>query len=376
MLIGIEAAHANKPRRTGVENYCRSVINELKKIIPLSERVILYSNLPLEGDLGDLPPGWTARVLRWPLSKMWSQTRLAMEILFHPPDIFFAPGQLAPWLCPKKTAAVVHDSAFRAYPEAYRFWGRQYLKCMNRLLAKKAQIIITPSDFSKNELIKYYRINPEKIFVLPLGYNEAVFKKSDDAVKIADVLARLKIKTPFIMSLGRLEEKKNTAAIIKAFDVLKQEGKNRELQLVLAGAPGVGFEKINNTIDSSPNKNDIILAGWITDEDSALLFNAAEVFVFPSWYEGFGIPVLESMACGCPCVLSDRGSLPEAGGGAALYANPAEPAEIARQTGRILNESGLKQKLSDAGRERVKSFSWRKHAQSVWQHLQNLSESK
>jgi glycosyltransferase involved in cell wall biosynthesis len=338
--------------------------------------VILYSNLPLEGDLGDLPPGWTARVLRWPLSKMWSQTRLAMEILFHPPDIFFAPGQLAPWLCPKKTAAVVHDSAFRAYPEAYRFWGRQYLKCMNRLLAKKAQIIITPSDFSKNELIKYYRINPEKIFVLPLGYNEAVFKKSDDAVKIADVLARLKIKTPFIMSLGRLEEKKNTAAIIKAFDVLKQEGKNRELQLVLAGAPGVGFEKINNTIDSSPNKNDIILAGWITDEDSALLFNAAEVFVFPSWYEGFGIPVLESMACGCPCVLSDRGSLPEAGGGAALYANPAEPAEIARQTGRILNESGLKQKLSDAGRERVKSFSWRKHAQSVWQHLQNLSESK
>jgi len=373
MLIGIEAAHANKTRRTGVENYCRHVINELKKIIPSSERVILYSNLPLEGDLKELPPSWTARVLRWPLSKIWSQTRLAMEMLFNPPEIFFAPGQLIPWLCPK-TVAVVHDSAFMAYPSAYNFLGRQYLKCMNRLLVKKAKIIITPSDFSKNELIKYYRVNPEKIFVIPLGYDEAVYKKSDDSQKIGSVLERYKIRAPFIMSLGRLEEKKNTAAIVKAFNILKQQEKNSELKLVLAGTPGVGFEKIKNEIDSSPNKNDIILTGWITDEDAACLLNTAEVFIFPSLYEGFGIPVLESMACGCPCVLSDRGSLPEAGGEAAIYINPAQPEEIARATGKILSDSGFKHKLSEAGRERVRNFSWQKHALLVWQQLKNLSE--
>lgn len=369
MIIGIEASHANKPQRTGVENYCWHIIRELKKQIPSSVRVILYSNAPLAGELGVLPANWEAKILKWPLKKLWSQFRLSAGLLFHPPDVYFAPGQLIPFFCPARVVATIHDSAFLAYPEAYHFWGRQYLKWMNKKIIKKAALIITPSAFSKNELKKFYKISGSNVAVIPEAYDAAVFKVKKDE----SILNKYNLSRPFIMSLGRLEEKKNTGGIIKAFEILKNDPQNNNLKLLLAGTPGVGYEKIAQAIVSSEFKTDISAPGWINEEDAAGLLNLAEAFVFPSYYEGFGLPVLEAMACGCPVAASKNNSLEEVGGDAALYADPADAGEIAAATGKLLHDDNLRIEKINKGLERVKLFSWERAARATWETIKSLS---
>ncbi|MFA5061890.1 MAG: glycosyltransferase family 1 protein [Patescibacteria group bacterium] len=358
MIIGIEAAHANKPQRTGVENYCWHVIQELKKQIPSTARVVLYSNTPLQGELGVLPPNWEAKILRWPLEKLWSQIRLSWELWRNPPDVFFAPGQLIPWVCPAKIVATIHDSAFLAFPSAYNFLGRIYLKWMNRLIVKKAVVILTPSQFSKNELKKYYKINEEKIKVTPLGYDSNVFKSLGIP------------REPMIMSLGRLEEKKNTIGIVKSFNILKKT--HPDLKLILVGAPRVGYEKIKQEIEASPYKSDIILPGWINEQEIVGLLNKASVFLIPSLYEGFGLPVLEAMACGAPVVASAGNSLAEVGGGAVLYADPQNINEIAGAVDKLLADHNLREEKIKAGLERVKNFSWEKTGANTWETISKI----
>ena len=127
----------------------------MKKILPFDQRVVLYSNKPLVGELAKLPnKNWSVKILKWPAAKGWSQFRLSWEFLFNKPDIFLAPGQLVPFICPKNTITIVHDSAFKVFPKSYWWASRWYLKFMNWLVAKKSKLIITPSQFSKNEFLE------------------------------------------------------------------------------------------------------------------------------------------------------------------------------------------------------------------------------
>lgn len=387
MFIGIEASHANKPQKTGVENYCWHIIQGLKKQIPSSERVVLYSNTPLAGELAVLPPNWEVKILRWPFRKLWSQIRLSLELLIHPPDVFFAPGQLIPFFCPAKIVATMHDCAFLAFPQAYNFWGRQYLKWMNKLIIKRADLIITPSEFSKNEILRFYsiaakfrfggnNINEGRIEVIPEAYDADVFKVGSGSPSSAApqegesyVLKRSSVTRPFIMSVGRLEEKKNTLGIIKAFNILKKEPSNNPLKLLLVGQPRVGYEKIKREINLSPYKADIITPGWVSEADVASLLSMAAVFVFPSFYEGFGLPVLEAMACGCPAVLSEGVSLSEVGGDAALYTDPADVSAMASAVSKLLSDHNLRAEKIKAGLARARLFSWEIAAQKTWSLL-------
>ncbi len=385
MFIAIEAAHANKLQRTGVENVCFALIQELKKQIPLDARVILYSNESLRGEychssdirrgnpgvLDNLPPNWEAKILRWPFRKLWSQIRLSWEFLRHPPDVFFAPGQLIPFFCPAKTVVIIHDSAFLAYPEAYNFLGRQYLKWMNKRIIKKAWKIITSSEFNKAEIKKYYgEAAGDKVAVIPFAYDSERFRILNiEILNIKRILEKYSITKPFIMSIGRLEKKKNTINIIRAFNIIKSLNNNIQysifnIQLLLIGNPGVGYDEIEAEIQKSQYKNDIIHPGWVDSEDISHLLNQASVFVFPSLYEGFGLPVLEAMACGCPVVCSDIPALREVGGEAALYADPASAEDIAAQIGAALNEE-KRIEMIKRGLERVKNFSWGKTAAGV-----------
>lgn len=370
MIIGIEAAHANKPQRTGVENYCWHVIQELKKQIPSTVRVVLYSNKPLEGELGMLPSTWEAKILKWPVRKFWSQIRLSLELLIHPPDIFFAPGQLIPFICPTKVVATVHDCAFLNFRVSkFYFIAKQYLKWMNKMIIKKASLILTPSEFSKKEILKYYKFDPSKIIVTPLGYDPDIYKQIPEN---GGVLDKYKITKPFIMSVGRLEEKKNTLGIIRAFNELKKEEHNKSLKLVLVGTPRMGYEKIEDEIQESTSKSDIFLPGFIKDNEVAELINSASVFVFPSLHEGFGLPVLEAMACGCPVVAATGNSLEEVGGGAVLYSDPYNANEIAGAVDKLLVNSSLREEKIKVGLERVKNFSWTKTGQMTTSSILSL----
>lgn len=366
MIIGIEAAHANKRDRTGVEEYCFQIIQELKKVIPADTRVVLYTNEPLRGGLEVLPKNWEIRLLRWPLKKLWSQTRLAFELWQNPPDVFFAPGQLLPWYAPKKSVVTVHDSAFLSFPNAFNFLGRQYLRLMQWWIVRRASNIIAPSRFSQQELKKFYpELALEKTVVIPHGFNEVAYSVQTVDESIPE---KYGITKPFLVSVGRLEEKKNTRRIIEAFNLLKQR---HDVQLVLVGKPRVGQEAIFKALKDSPYKEDIFILGFVPNVDVVQLLVQAYACVFPSLHEGFGLPVLEAMAAGCPVVTSSQTALPEVGGEAVLYADPHDAEAIANQIVQLLNNDKLREDFVQKGFDRVKDFSWKKAAEATWNSIVN-----
>lgn len=376
MIIGIEATHANKKNRTGVEEVCFRLIEELKKNIPSTVKVVLYSNQPLIEDLKELPDNWELKILRWPFKKLWSQIRLSVEFLFHPPDIFFAPGQLIPVIVPKNTVVFVHDSAFEAHPSAYSFFGGLYLKGMNRLIVKKAKTIVTSTEFNKRELVKFYGEQAgHKTVVIPLAYTPVSLGGHQEEIisnireRSLEILKKHNIKQPYILSVGRLEKKKNTRLIVKAYDKIRSEKFNfqsvennlnlkPEIQLVLVGTPGRGYKEVQKALDNSPFKKDIILPGFVSAGDLSALYGLAEVFVFPSLYEGFGLPILESMANGCPVVTADIPALKEVGGEAVLCAKPEDSTDLAQKMTSLIFDTSLRQEKIKQGLERVTHFSW------------------
>lgn len=373
MVIGIEAAHANKIHRTGVENVCFELIQNLKAIIPAGVDVVLYSNTPLNAELSDLPLDWRIKILSWPFKKLWSQFRLSWEFLVNPPDVFIAAGQLIPFFTPKNTVAIVHDSAFVVYPEAYNFWGRQYLKWMNKRIVFRASLIITPSQFSKDELIKYYSVEEKKIVVVPLGYDEHLFRllTETEQKRLPEVLKKYNISKPFLLSINRLEYKKNTKRIVEAFDVLR---KDFDLQLVLVGRPGVGYDEVKNVIEKSAYRTDIRELGWVEDADLPYLLMATKLFLLPSLYEGFGIPLLQAVACGCPVVASRTTSLPEVGGDAVIYVDSENSIDIARGGREILSDESRRVDLIKKGLGLAQKFSWSKFARDFWKEIEKLPE--
>ena len=391
MILAIETAHAAKPDRTGVEEYCFQIIQHLKTVIPSDVRVVLYckeqrtkNKAPASAQsrsrgeqidlLRDLPANWEVKMLGWPLGKLWSQIRLSWELLWHPPDVFFAPGQLIPFFCPPHTVVMIHDSAFMVYPRAYLFWGRQYLKWMNRRILKNAALILTNSEFNRAELTRLYgnRVKSE-IVVVPLAYDVKKYQVS--SIKEQAPLNQQAVAKPYLISVGRLEEKKNTQSLIKAFNSIKyQESsiKYQALQLVLVGKPGAGYEKIKTEIGKSPYRADIIEVGYVASEDLPELLRNAEAFVFPSWYEGFGIPILEAMAVGCPVVCSGIPALREVGGGAVRYVPPEDIEALASAIKDILEQAEQRPALIAPGLARAASFSWAKTAGYTWSAIAKL----
>ncbi len=379
MILGIEASHLTRSQYTGVEEYCFQVIKHLQKVIPADVRVVLYvnkltiNNEQLAGEmLRNLPVNWEVKVLRWPLKKLWSQTRLAWELLWHPPDVFFAPAQLIPWVVPKKTVVMIHDSAFKVWPSVYHFWGRQYLKLMNWWILKKALAIVTSSEFNKRELERLYPwLDMHTVSVIPLAYDQARFNQ-----QVSGAIDNFGITKPYIVSIGRLEEKKNTARIVEAFNIVNEQRlntKDQNIQLVLVGKPGVGYQKVKIAIEKSAYRSDIVELGYVASGDLPVLLKNAEAFVFPSLYEGFGIPVLEAMAVGCPVITSDQSALSEVAGDAALFVKPTNATQIAAAIVELLNKPQKHQELAQKGLHQALELSWNKTAQKTWQIIAKAS---
>lgn len=362
MLIGIDASRANKKEKTGVEWYAWHVIEELKKSLPPDVRVVLYSDVPLAGALALLPSTWESRVLSWPPKRFWTQIRLSWEMLVRRPDVLFIPAHVFPIIRPKKTVMTVHDVAAARFPSSFNWFERRYSLWSAKYAVRNLWKIITPSQFTKTELLKLEsRITNQesRIVVVPHGVDPR-YKAIHDAAAIDAVLNTYNIQRPFLLSVGRLEEKKNTAHIVRSFARWLDGIPNSrpKIQLVLIGKPGHGYEDVREAIAQSAWKQNIRLLGWMDPNDIVCLMNAAEVFLFPSLYEGFGLPVLEAFACGTPVIAGRGSSLEEIGGDAVSLVDPKDPDEIVRALYRLRNEPAFRETLVRKGFERVKFFSW------------------
>lgn len=370
LVIGIDASRANAENRTGTEWYAHHIIQELKSLIPDGFEVRLYSREPLRDGLEALPRSWRSIVLKWGF-RFWTQLRLSWEMLRDPPDLLFVPAHVLPLMLPRRTVITLHDVAFVRYPEAYSLQGRLYHIWSTRRAVKRADRILTVSEFSKREISEVFKAEPSSVSVTHLCYDRSVFRPADDD-ELTVVRGKYETVWPYFIYVGRLERKKNLAGILRAFREFKsmreEYGKHR---MLLVGKHGRWYEEEMRDSGEAGAK-DVVELGYVPPEDMAALISDAEAFVFPTWYEGFGIPVLEAFACGTPVIASDNASVPEVAGDAALYADPSKPAEIARAMHRLVADVALREVMVERGLRRAGEFSWRRTAEETWRVIEGV----
>ena len=367
MKIGIDASRAFQKNKTGIEEYSFQVIKHLRDKFE-KEQVILYCNpaINIRPDF-KLPSSWKIKYLRAPI--FWTQARLSLEMLFHPVDVLFVPAHTVPIIHPKNTVVTIHGLEYEFCPKAYSFWQRFYMRLVIKNSCRWAKRIIAVSENTKKDLMKLYKVPEGKIEVIYEGISNFEFRISNQnlisKLENSNIHSKFKIQnSKFLLFVGRLEERKNICGIISAFEILKEKY-NINHKLILAGKFGFGGEKIKDKINQSKYKDDIILPGYISDEEKFYLLKNADVFLFPTFYEGFGLPILEAQSVRTPVVTSNISSMPEVADGSAVLVDPNSPEEIAEAAYKLISDESWKNDIIEKGLENVKRFSWEKCAREV-----------
>jgi len=284
---------------------------------------------------------------------LWEQIELPF---YSHGELLFNPGNIAPVL-KFKQAVTIHDTSVFAVPYSYSFSFKLKYRFVFLVLAKTAQRIFTVSRFSKNELEKYCNVSPRKIEVIPEGSDHIARIHANETV-----FARHKIGSkPYILTVGSLAPHKNLAIVFRAAEMLPPD----EIDFICVGADfGKWFKK--DTLSTSERVKKI---GYVTDEELKALYQRAIALVFPSVYEGFGLPPLEAMACGCPVIVSNTSSLPEICGNAALYFDPYQPQDLMEKINYIINTPQLRNELRERGFVQAQKYNWHTTANLTWQSL-------
>lgn len=270
-----------------------------------------------------------------------------------------------------KVVLYVYDMAYKAYPETINKRTKAYL---NRNLDRscyRADLICTISEFSKSEIIKYLGIRPEKIRVIPCGVDNKIFHSGYTSDEINAVKAKYGISGEYFLYLGTLEPRKNVARIVKAYSLLLKRQRNTPA-LVIAGKKGWLYEDIFSLIISEGIESFVTFTGYVKNEDVPILMQGSFSFVFPSLYEGFGLPVLEAMACGTPVLTSFNTSLKELAGEAALLVDPENVEAICEAMYTLLADEALKMRLVEHGIKQSEKYTWNYSAKSLKQVYKDL----
>lgn len=368
MLIGIDASRANRPNRTGVEWYCYHLIQALKKLTQGDRHQwVLYTREPLRDGLERLPENWYEMRAGWPPKYLWTQVRMSWEMMRRPSDILFVPAHVFPPIHPEKTVVTVHDIGFKRMPHLYKHVAKRYHVISTNKIVKSSARIVTPSEFCGREIVDVYGVDPSRIAITHLGIDHGVYRPVEDYESIERTLALYHIARPYFFFIGRLEEKKNIVNLIKAFDAFKaQRGYGDPTMLVLAGPEGYGFGAISAQIEASPNKAQILRLGYVPEEHVPILTSAALGYVHIAWYEGFGIPPVQAMACGCPVIAANNSCLPEIlGEGNAIFVAPDDVDATARAMDRLVSDPTLVLELRRKGIEQASKYTWEATAQET-----------
>lgn len=356
MNIGIDASRAFEKERTGVEEYSYQLIKNLTTMDLKSHQIFLYARKNPIINFA-LPSNFKLKIIS--LNKFWTQIGLASEMLKNKPDVLFIPSYAIPQIHPSKTIVTIHGLEYKYFPECYSVKERFFLELNTLFSIKWSSKIIVPSESTKKDLVKFYGVDNSKINIIYHGVDSSKYQAAS--------IKRQDKKSFDILFVGRLEKRKNLVSLIKAFKLFKKSYKlqSTSYRLILVGKKGFGFEEIKKTIQRSSFKKDIILKDYISESEKDELYKNADLFVLPSFYEGFGLPILEAMNYGVPVICSNTSSLPEVAGDAALLINPNNIQEITEAMNKVFNDDSLRNKMIEKGFENVKRFSWEKCAKET-----------
>ena len=372
MLIGIDASRAVLRQRTGTENYSLYLIRALLDL-GSEHRFRLYFNQAPAPDLFAASEQVEQRVM--PCSRLWTHLCLAYETALHPPDVLYVPSHVLPLMHPRRCVVTIHDLGYLYYAQAHTRFQRWYLDWSTRFNSRAARRIIADSQATSTDLQRLYHVAGSKIVVAyPAGASG--LQPVTNAVALLDCQQRYRTGPQYVLYLGSIQPRKNLPTLIRSFGLAVREGTiAQSIRLVLAGKKGWLPEDLEGIARDEGVSDRCVLTGYVPDADLAALLSGALAYVLPSYYEGFGLPVLEAMACGTPVICSNVSSLPEVAGDAAVLVDPQDVKGLAQSIARVCGDLMLRQNLRQRGLRRAAAFSWQACAIKVLDVLEAVGNT-
>lgn len=356
MRIAIDASRAARPNPTGTEAYSRHLIDALVPIAP-EHRLLLYYNQPPQ--TVPLAPNVETRIV--PMPRLWTHVRLSLELLRGRPDVLFVPSHVVPLVHPAPTVVTIHDLGYLRYRLAYPTAAWIYLFMSTIWNARTAVRIVVDSWATRRDLLAHCRVDPNRVHVVHLGV-EARFRPMGNA-EMDSALVPLGLSPGYLLFVGTLHPRKNLPRLLRAYAAARRE--TRLPSLVIAGAAGHGAGRIERLIGRLGIGDSVRLLGYVSPDALPALYAGARALVFPSLFEGFGLPLLEAMATGTPVLAGDNSSMPEIVSDAGLLVDARNERTIAEALVALSTDAALRERLRERGLARAREFSWERTARET-----------
>jgi glycosyltransferase involved in cell wall biosynthesis len=358
-LLSLERSY----RGAGPHAYIRHLLDHL----PGADPSLQYTAFLGDGRYRSLSPALDLQVTRLrtihpPVRILWEQLVQPWSLRQRGVDLLHAMAFVGPLACPCPMVVTVFDLSFLHYPSAFRPGNRLYLRLFTLLSARRARGLIAISEHTKADIMRWLGVAPGRIGVVHCGVEERFHRLP--AREVAAFRREKGLPEAFLLHLGTLQPRKNLSMLLRAFARLGTSGGKRP-PLILVGAKGWMCEDLFRQVEELGIEGSVRFQGYVPSEELPLWYNAATCFVFPSLYEGFGLPPLEAMACGTPVVSSNAASLPEVAGDAALLLDPLDEEAWTHELARALNEPGLRRELAGRGLDRARRFTWGRAAEQT-----------
>ena len=365
MKIGIDVSCLAK-QRTGIGIYTYNLIENLLKIDNSGEYCFFSAssfNLNVYSKSSKkvfscFPKKYT--------TVFWEQLLLPLLIKREKIDLLHSPNYVSPYLSRVSTVITVYDLSAFMFPDTHPILRQLRHRLFLSYSLKKSSKVITISENSKKDIQKYFGTPKEKIEVVYPGVSSRFSRLDRRNIKVSG-----DIPSSFFLYLGTLEPRKNLITLLRAFSKIRYK---IDQKLVVVGGRGWYYHDIFDLVKKLSIKEKVVFLGYLPDEVLVNIYNLADLFVYPSLYEGFGLPPLEAMACGCPVITSNTSSLPEAVGDAGIMIDPNDVEALAREMARVLADEKLRKEMSEKGLARAKLFSWEKCARETLQLYEEIAK--
>lgn len=368
MRIGIDATALPSPL-FGAGNYIAELIRALTHLDETNEYLVFTK--PTHKSLFDsaraeiIPASLPSRIMRIG----WEQTFLPLLVKRHRIDLLHSPHYTIPLVkfCP--TVVTFHDMIFFLHPEMHLYYKRLFFRSIIPLSARIADAIVAASENTRSDIIKLMGVSGQKVHTIPYGISP-IFHPVTDPEELCRARAKYELPEKYFIYVGNFEPRKNIPGLIRAFARLRPKDIN--CWLVLAGTRGWQDSAIFSTLEELNLADRVLLPGFISQADLPAIYSSSIALVYPSRYEGFGLPVLEAMACGAPVITSNISSMPEIVGDAGILIDPTDEDELADAMHRVSSNNGLRAQLAGTGINRAKSFSWDRAARETLSVYSNI----
>ncbi len=286
---------------------------------------------------------------------LWEQVTLRNA---HPASApLFCPSYVIP-LATRAPTLLAHHGSYEGYPSAFSWWALNKARAIYAASVHRATVVTTVSEFSRKDIEKFYHFDAQRIHIVPEGVDTRTFRPLPGDQRVGDWRSQnVSTDRPFILYVGKPTERRNLSQLIRAFASLRRE-RSIDHKLVIAGADLPGTSPFRKVIEDESLIDDVVVIGYLTHDELPLAYNAADMLVYPSSYEGFGMPVLEAMACGTPAIALDNTAFPEFAGGVALLLSDARPTTLAQGMLAVLDNDGQRQQMRERGPVRAADYDW------------------